>query len=64
LRARRYFVRFHSLTGVISPWGVFTGDPVIVMTSPFKATVCLRTALSKAGDAPQPHWLCGVHFAR
>ena len=28
-----YLARFHSLIGVISPWGVFTGEPLVIRVS-------------------------------
>ena len=52
-RPRRYRVaRRHSLIGVISPCGVFTGDPFVVRVSAVTVTYWVRvTPLKVEADA-------------
>ena len=50
-RQGAYFASFHLLTGVIVPSGVFTSDPVNVMTSPPNEIFCVRTTPLKSGEA-------------
>ena len=49
--SRAYFAGFHLLTGIIVPSGVFTSEPVHVMTSPLNEIFCVRTLPLKRGEA-------------